>query len=86
MTEATQENRKLTTLETQQIDYLCKEYPNLDRPMIETIIRLSDRQRDIICDEIKSGKLKPDEDVKDGEEVVIKGISVENDEEVSGKE
>lgn len=86
MTEATEEIRKLTPLETQQVDFLLKEYPNLDRLMIETVIRLSDKQRDIICEEIKSGKLKPDDNVKDGEEIVIKGVSVENPEEGSETE
>ncbi len=88
MTEATEENknRELTPLEKQQVDYLLKEYPNLDRLMIETIIRLSENQRQIICEEIKSGELKPDENVKDGEEVVIKGVSVENPGESSDSE
>jgi hypothetical protein len=78
MTEGTEEIRKLTPLEQQQVNYLVAEYPKLDRTMIETVIRLSDRQRDIICNEIKSGKLKEEDDWEEGKEIVIKAVTVED--------
>jgi len=54
---------KLTPLQVKQLDYLVKQYPQLDLMSLESVLRLSENQRDIIVDEIKSGELsheKPD--------------------------
>jgi CHASE3 domain sensor protein len=83
MTEATEDKlaalpqiRDLTANEKQQLEYLVKEYPMLDAYMLETCLRLSDKARDEICADIKSGALKlkdTEEEEQNKEETIIKG-------------
>ena len=68
--------RKLTPLETKQLDYLVGEYPHLPRDVLETVIRLTDKQKDEIVKEIKDGELKLEE-TKPAEEYTIQSVSVE---------
>ena len=92
MTEATEETkvlkdklaalpkiRDLSPLEKQQLEYLIKEYPTLDSYMLETCLRLSDKARDEICADIKSGALKI-KDTEEGEqkkiETILKAVDI----------
>jgi hypothetical protein len=68
--------RELTPTEKQQIEYLEKEYPHLSTEIFETILRLSNQQRDKICDEIKSGDLKHEESME-AEKYLLKTVKVE---------
>jgi len=52
---------KLTSLQVKQLDWLVKEYPNLDTMMIESILRLTDAQRDAVVEQIKDGTLAHEE-------------------------
>ena len=66
---------KLTPLQVKQLDYLIKEYPQLDLMTLESVLRLTENQRDKIIDEIKSGDLsheKPDSP----EKYVIQSVKV----------
>ena len=66
---------KLTPLQVKQLDYLIKEYPQLDLMTLESVLRLTENQRDKIVDEIKSGDLsheKPDSP----EKYVIQSVKV----------
>ena len=47
--------RDLTPTEKQQIVYLQEEYPHLSTEIFETILRLSDNQRELIVNDIKDG-------------------------------
>ena len=69
------ELRKLTPLEHKQLDYLVKEYPMLDLMCLESVLRLTDGQREKIVDEIKVGDLcheKPEEP----EKYIIEAVKV----------
>jgi len=71
--------RDLTPLEKQQLEYLVKEYPKLDPYMIETILRLPDKNRDAMCADIKSGELKlkdTEEEEKNKKEIVLKSVEI----------
>ncbi len=75
--------RDLTPQEKQQLDYLAKEYPMLDRFMIETILRLPNKKRDEICADIKSGELKlkdTEEEERNKKEIVIKSVEISDPE------
>ncbi len=74
-TEEVKEIRKLTQFELKQKDFLIREYPTLDESIMETIIRLTDEQRDEIVDKIKSGELKHEEP-KDPSEYIIQSVKV----------
>ena len=66
---------KLTPLQVKQLDYLIKEYPQLDLMTLESVLRLTENQRDKIVDSIKSGDLsheKPDSP----EKYVIQSVKV----------
>ena len=66
---------KLTPLQVKQLDYLIKEYPQLDLMTLESVLRITENQRDKIIDEIKSGDLsheKPDSP----EKYVIQSVKV----------
>jgi hypothetical protein len=52
---------KLTPAQIKQLDWLVKEYPSLDLMIIESILRLTDTQRNKIVGEIKDGTLKHEE-------------------------
>lgn len=58
------EIRKLTVFETQQLEFLVKEYPMLPEYLLETMIRLSEDEKNRICDKMKSGELKMEEPMK----------------------
>jgi len=67
---------KLTPEQIKQLDWLIKEYPSLDTMIIESILRLTDTQRDKIVDEIKDGTLKHEEPLPP-EETTITAVEVE---------
>lgn len=68
--------RELTPTEKNQIEYLQKEYPHLSTEIFETILRLTDNQRDLIVKDIKDGKLTH-EKPKAPEEYIIQSVKVE---------
>ena len=68
--------RELTATEKQQILYLEQEYPHLSTEIFETILRLSNGQRELICKQIKDGELKHEEPL-DPEKYIIKSVKVE---------
>ena len=73
--QALKELPKLTPLQVKQLDYLIKEYPQLDLMTLESVLRLTENQRDKIVDSIKSGDLsheKPDSP----EKYVIQSVKV----------
>lgn len=65
---------KLTPFEIKQIDFLVKEYPMLDQAQIESVIRITDTQRDKIVQEIKDGDLK--HEPLESEECVTQSVEV----------
>ncbi len=74
-TEEVKEILKLTPFQIKQKEYLLREYPKLDDFMIDTIVRLTEEQRDDIVDKIKSGELKHEES-KDPKEYIIQSVKV----------
>ena len=67
--------RKLTTFETEQVAFIHKEYPMLPEYLIETMIRLSEDEKNRICDKMKSGELKMEEPLSP-EEYTIQSVKV----------
>lgn len=68
--------RKLNYKEVKQLDFLMKEYPHLDQGILETILRITDEQRNTIVNEIKEGDLKHEEPL-DTEKYTIQSVEVE---------
>ncbi len=58
------EIRKLTVFETKQLEFLVKEYPMLPEYLLETMIRLTEDEKNRICDKMKAGELKMEEERK----------------------
>jgi len=73
--EDAKEIRQLTPHEKNQIEYLQKEYPHLSTEIFETILRLTNAQRDSICEQIKNGELKHEEP-KAPEDYILKNVEV----------
>jgi len=67
---------KLTPTQVKQLDWLVKEYPDLDTMIIESILRITPAQRDKIVDEIKDGTLKHEEPLP-SEECIQIAVKVE---------
>ena len=66
---------KLSPIQVKQLEFLMKEYPMLDMMTLESVLRLSDDQRDRIVDEIKSGELKHSEPLLP-EDCIIQAVKV----------
>ena len=69
------EQRELTEFEVQQKEYIHKQYPMLPEDLIETMIRLSEEQKDDIVAKMKSGELKHEED-KDPSDYILQSVKV----------
>jgi len=67
---------KLSPSQIKQLEYLMKEYPMLDQMALETVLRLSDEQRDKIVDEIKNAELEPHSKPEDPENCKIEAVEV----------
>ena len=66
---------KLTPLQTKQLDFLMKEYPMLDQTQIESVLRITDEQRDLLVKDIKDGVVGHEESLKP-EEYIIEAVKV----------
>lgn len=66
---------KLSPLQVKQLEFLMKEYPSLDLMCLESILRLTEDQKDRIVDEIKSGDLKHSEPLVP-EDCIIQAVKV----------
>jgi len=69
------EIRKLTAFEKEQLEFLVKEYPMLPEYLLETMIRLTEEEKNRICDKMKSGELKMEEALKP-EEYIKQSVKV----------
>jgi hypothetical protein len=69
------EIRKLTDFEIAQKDFISKQYPMLPEELIETMIRLSEEEKDRIVAEMKEGKLKHEEP-KAPEDYILQSVKV----------
>ena len=70
------EIKKLSVFQQKQKDYLLKEYPMLDDLQIDTLVRLTDEQRDAIVKDMKEGKLKNEEPLKPEEYIIQDSVSI----------
>jgi hypothetical protein len=68
--------RELTPFEEKQKEYILSKYPQLDDFMIDTIVRMTEEQKNNIVAKMKSGELKHEEP-KDAEHYIMKSVSVE---------
>tara|TARA_R110000822_G_scaffold87246_2_gene202865 strand:+ start:53 stop:319 length:267 start_codon:yes stop_codon:yes gene_type:complete len=66
---------KLTPLQTKQLDFLMKEYPMLDQTQIESVLRITDEQRDSLVKDIKDGVVEHEKSLKP-EEYIIEAVKV----------
>ena len=66
---------KLTYHQTKQLDFLMAEYPMLDQAQIETVLRITDEQRDSLVKEMKDGTVKHEEPMSP-EEYTIQSVEV----------
>ena len=70
------EIKKLSVFQQKQKDYLLKEYPMLDDLQIDTLVRLTDAQRDAIVADMKEGKLKNEEALKPEQYIIQDSVSI----------
>ncbi len=67
--------RELSEFEVQQLDFLVKQYPMLPADVLETIIRLSEDQKEDIVKKMKDGELKHEEP-KDPADYILQSVKV----------
>ena len=68
--------KTLTPFQKRQKNFILDEYPMLDEMMADTIVRLSETQKDAIVEDMKEGKLKHENPMKP-EDYVLKSVSIE---------
>jgi len=66
----------LTSFQIQQKDFLIRQYPMLPEDVMETIVRLTEDQKNDICKKIKSGELKHEDARSSPEEYTIQSVKV----------
>lgn len=69
--------KPLSPLQVRQLEYLSKDYPHLPADVLETVLRLTDDQRNKLVQDIKDGKQEVHEERKDPEHYIRNSVSVE---------
>jgi len=75
MTDTTKDIRKLTAFEVKQKEYIFEQYPMLPEDLIETMIRLTEEQKNDIVEKMKSGEIKHEEP-KAPHEYILQSVKV----------
>tara|TARA_R110002110_G_scaffold182236_1_gene388618 strand:- start:72 stop:311 length:240 start_codon:yes stop_codon:yes gene_type:complete len=78
MTDTPKEQKELTGFELQQKAFIADQYPMLPGDLIETMVRLTEEQKDDIVSKMKSGELKHEEP-KPAHEYIIQSVKVSGD-------
>ena len=69
--------KSLSVFQTKQKQFILNEYPMLDETMVDTIVRLSEEQKNSIVNDMKNGDLVPHEEAKKPEDYILQSVSVE---------
>ena len=69
--------KPLSPFKVRQLEYLTKDYPHLPADVLETVLRLTDDQRNKLVQDIKDGKQEVFEERKDTEHYIRNSVSVE---------